>query len=95
MSCCSKRVEYYDPDKPVCDNQADFNVALRKAVLDARKQELKKAGNWVYVWVALWALFLIWAVMLAMKKEGKGKTVNLTLALVFSPAYVLAHYLGK
>ncbi len=88
-------MENYDPNKPVCDNQDDFNKAFRKAVKYNNKKANKKAQPWMIAYLVLWAIFLVWAVMLAMKvAPGPQRVMHLTFAFLFAPAYVLATYLG-
>lgn len=88
--------EYYDPNKPVCDNQSDFNHAFRKALKHNNKENLKKARPWMYVYMVLWLIFLVWALMLAIQvPAGPERVEHLVFALVFGPAYVLAYYLGS
>jgi len=87
--------EGYDPNSNVCTNQDDFNEAFRKALKYNDKENMKKAKPWVYVYVVLWVIFFIWAIMLAMQvPPGPERIEHLIFAIVFSPAYVLAYYLG-
>jgi hypothetical protein len=87
--------EYYDPSKPVCGNQSDFNMAFNKALKQNNKEAMKKAKAWVVVSLTVWLIFFIWALMLAMQlPQGSDKTVHLVFAMAFSPVYVLAHYAG-
>lgn len=80
----------------VCDNQDDFNVAFRKALKQNEKDDIKKAKGWIYVYLILWLVFLIWALMLAMQvSPGPNRVVHLFLALLFSPAYVVGSYLER
>lgn len=75
----------------VCDNQADFNKAFREAV----KNDMKKNKPWIYVSTVLLLIFLIWAVLLAMQvPKGSERVEHLLFAMLFSPVYVLAYYLG-
>ena len=79
----------------VCDTQDDFNVAFRKALKEENKDAMKKARPWVYVYMTLWLVFFVWALLLAMQVEsGPTRIFHLVLAMVFSPVYVLAYYLG-
>lgn len=86
--------EGYDPNSSVCDNQDDFNIAFRKAIKYTNKEDVKKMGNWVYVYVILWAIFFVWAIILAMKTRGNVRTIHLIFAIIASPVYVLAYYLN-
>lgn len=94
----SKRVHFaerYDPNSPVCQNQDDFNVALKNAIKYNSDQNMKKAKPWLIVYAVLWAIFLVWGIMLAMQITSPVERVeHLLFAIIFSPAYVLAYYLG-
>lgn len=86
--------EMYD-GKNVCNSQDDFNVAFNKAVKQNNKDAMKKAGPWVLVYSILYLVFFVWALMLAMQvPPGENRIVHLVFAMVFSPVYVLAHYIG-
>lgn len=88
-------MENYDPNKPVCDNQDDFNMAFRKAVKYTNKKNMKEAQPWLIVYAVLWLIFLFWGVMLAMKiPSGPERVEHIVFAIVFGPAYVLAYYLS-
>lgn len=87
--------ENYNPNAPVCDNQADFNQAFHEAVKYNRKKEMNKDKPWMYVYVVLWLIFFVWAIVIAMKvSTGNDRTIHLVFAILFAPAYVLAYYLG-
>lgn len=96
MPCSSRFVrERYDPNQPVCGNQADFNQALQAAVKYNNQQAVKQAGAWIWVYLVLYLVFFVWAVMLAIQvAAGPDRTMHLVFAVVFSPLYVLSHYLG-
>lgn len=78
----------------VCDNQTDFNDAFHQAVKYNDKQSVKDMKGWVWLYIAIFLVFFVWAIILAMKAPKDQRTVHLVLALVFSPAYVLAYYVG-
>lgn len=87
--------ENYDPNKPVCDNQGDYNQAFRNALTYNNKQNVKQAGPWLYVYLVLYIIFFVWGVLLAMRiPSGPERTLHVVLAIVFAPAYVLGYYLG-
>ena len=77
----------------VCDSQDDFNVAFRKAVKENIKQERKKMGSWVYVYLVVFFVFLVWALFLSMNSPS-DRVVNIVLAILFSPVYVIGYYLS-
>jgi len=82
-------------DENVCANQQVFNQALYDAVKYNQKEELKKERPWMYVYVILWMVFFVWAIVLAMRAPaGHERIEHLVFAMVFSPVYVLAYYLG-
>lgn len=79
----------------ICDSQDDFNSAFRKAVKYTNKENMKKAEPWMAISGVVLMIFLIWALMLAMKlPPGPQKTEHLLFAILFSPIYVLAYYLS-
>ncbi len=89
------RSKTYDPSKPVCDNQDDFNMAIRKAIRHNNKENIEKAKPWLYTYSVIWMIFLIWSVVLVMKMApNSDRVIHLVFAIVFSPAYVLSYYLG-
>ncbi len=84
------------PDTSVCANQEVFNDAVYHAVRHNRREEMKKARPWMYVYTVLWMVFFIWAIVLAMQvaPAGHERVEHLVFAMVFSPVYVLAYYVG-
>lgn len=88
-------VEQFNTDANVCDTQDKFNVAFDKALKQNNKDSMKKTKPWVYVYMTLWMIFFIWALVLAMQvHHGPNRIVHLVFAMAFSPLYVLAYYLG-
>jgi len=77
----------------LCDNQDNFNDAFYKALKDSRKRDNKKMASGVGIYMLIHLIFLFWGIMLALKQPKDQQIVHLTLAMVFSPAYVLAYYL--
>jgi hypothetical protein len=79
----------------VCNTQDTFNVAFDNALKQNNKDAVKKAKPWIYVYATLLMIFFIWALLLAMQvAPGPNKIVHLVFAMVFSPLYVIAYYLG-
>lgn len=78
----------------LCDNQDDFNDAFYKALKQSRKKDNKKMASGVGVYMLMHLMFLFWAIILALKQPKDQQIVHLTLAMVFSPVYVLAYYLN-
>lgn len=88
-------MENYDPNKPVCDNQDDFNQAFRKALKYNTKQNMKKAQPWIWIYMGLYLVFIIWALILAMRVPvGPARTMHVLFAFVGGPVYVLSYYLA-
>ena len=96
--CASKAgpcEERYSPDDPVCNNQADYNQAFRNALKYNYKQNIKESKPWIWVYMAMYLIFFVWALTLASKVQpGPYRTMHMMLALLFAPVYVLAHYIG-
>jgi glucose-6-phosphate-specific signal transduction histidine kinase len=87
------RREQYDPKMPVCNNQADFNMAVEKAI--DYNNDKSKHKKWYTLYLVIWIVFFVWGIMLAVKvSPGHERIEHLVLAMVFSPLYVLAYYMG-
>lgn len=82
----------------ICTNQQSFDKAVYKALKHANKKEERKLARKMAVplliYMIIHLMFLVWAVMIAMKQPEENRVVHLTLAIVFSPVYVLANYLN-
>ena len=82
----------------VCDDQATFNTAYAKAVnnYDNYMDKKKTPGQRIlYTMMAfLQLMFIIWAVILAMKMPGPNRPVNVTFAIITGPIYIIAYYLS-
>lgn len=82
-------------DGGVCSDQNTFNNAVYTALKDLDKEDMEKHKSWRTVHIIIWMVFFLWAVFLAMKvNNGPEKIEHLIFAMVFSPIYVLAYYLG-
>jgi hypothetical protein len=79
----------------VCDNQDDFNKSFYKAIKYSNKKTNKKIMTPLLIYVIVHTLFLFWGVLLAFKQDPSVRVVHITLAIIFSPAYVLAYYLNQ
>jgi succinate-acetate transporter protein len=77
----------------LCDNQDNFNDAFYKALKNSRKEDNKKMASGAGIYILIHLIFLFWGIMLALKQPKNQQVVHITLAMVFSPAYVLAHYI--
>lgn len=84
-------------DNSVCKDQTTFNSAVYHALRYSENHAYKKVSTVMKVVVALVVVVLIvWAVALAWRVSGANdRTIHLLLALVFSPAYIIAHYLNS
>lgn len=78
----------------LCDNQDNFNDAFYNALQNSRKKDDKKRLSGIAIYMLFHLIFLFWAIILALKQPKDQKIAHLTLAMVFSPAYVLAYYLN-
>lgn len=87
--------ERYDPSKPVCDNQDDFNIAVKKALKQKSEDDYNDSKTGIAVLSLLYFIFVIWALVLAMKlPSGSERTEHLIFAMFTGPVYVVAHYLN-
>jgi hypothetical protein len=87
-------IENYDEKANVCNNQDDYNTALRKAIDYNDKKNYKEARPWIKIYIILWAITFTWAVLIALKvKDPEHRVLHVAIASVFSPAYLIAHYL--
>ena len=78
----------------VCQNQDSFNKSFEKAVKYVEKQNQPK--KWVQIVIFLILLvFIVWALILAMKVSPSHRKLHLILALLFSPIYIISHYLSQ
>mgnify|MGYP003515370022 FL=1 len=78
----------------VCNTQDDFNVAFHKAIKQNNKDNEKKYKPWMYVYITVWMILFVWALILAMQvSPGANRIVHLVFAMVFSPVYVISYYL--
>ena len=81
----------------VCQNQQTFNDAVYEAVKDYDRKEEKKmrmSGALTFYFI-LHFIFLFLGVMYALESAPKDhRVLHLTMAIVFSPAYVVAHWLS-
>ena len=79
----------------LCDNQDKFNDAFYTALNNSKKKDLKKMSTGVGVYMVIHLIFLFWGIMLAVKQPSDQRVVHLVLAIIFSPAYVLAYYVNE
>jgi hypothetical protein len=79
----------------VCKDQQTFNESLYQAVEYSRKTSEKKMTGGVGTYLVIHTLFLVWGIVLAFKSQpANNRVMHITMAMVFSPAYVLAYYLN-
>ena len=93
---------YIDEDSPknnsVCDNQQNFNKAYSKAVDHYLNKSTKLTTGQRVVMSLLLILqiaFIIWGIILALKMPPANRPVNVTLAILTGPIYVIAYYLSN
>lgn len=86
--------ENYDPAEPVCQNQDDFNMAIRRAIRYNMDENAKLSVN-AQIALVLYVLLSVYAVVLASRVvEGPQRTLHLTLAMITGPVYVVGHLVG-
>ena len=82
----------------VCQNQSSFNTAYAKAVnnYDGYMKSKMPQGKKILVTLMglLQLLFIIWGVILALKMPEANRPVNVTLAILTGPLYVIAYYIS-
>lgn len=81
----------------VCQDQQTFNDAVYEAVQEYDKTENKKMrmSGVLTFYMILHFIFLFLGVMYALESAPKDhRVLHLTLAIMFSPAYVIAHWLS-
>lgn len=82
----------------VCENQSSFNTAYAKAVnnYDGYMKSKMSQGKRILVTLMglLQLLFIIWGVVLALKMPEANRPVNVTLAILTGPLYVIAYYIS-
>jgi hypothetical protein len=89
-----QNIDEYDEKKNVCNNQANYNVALRKAIDYNDRKNMIQAIPFIKLYIILWAITFTWAILLALKvSEPEHRVIHVTLAAIFSPAYLIGHYL--
>lgn len=78
----------------VCQNQDTFNQSLRQAIKYNEKQDRPKKLVQLIL-LAIYMIFIVWALLLASKvSDVEGRKLHFVLAMVFSPIYIIAYYLG-
>lgn len=78
----------------LCDDQDTYNNAFYKALKYSRKKEENKVMGSLCVYMIIHMVFLIWGIFLAFKQPLEQRVIHITLAIVFSPVYVLAYYMN-
>ena len=80
----------------VCKDQKTFNNSFKDAVDSYQQNEyddMSTTGKVIVVISSvLIIIFVIWAFILSRRTKG-DKVVNMVLAIVFAPAYVLSYYI--
>lgn len=79
-----------------CEDQKSFNKALRNAIEYNREKDMEEGQVAMWVLLALWLLLIVWAVnVVSDMPRGANRVLHGTAAIVASPAYLIAHYLGR
>lgn len=83
-------------EQNVCRNQQTFNRAFQKAVdnytIPAPSSQAYTAFGILCI---IYIIFLCWALVIAIKKKGPNKTLNILFAIILSPAYVLSDLISS
>ena len=79
----------------ICDTQDKFDQAFYNALTYSKKEENKKISTALKLYCVLHFLFILWGIYLALQTPKEQRVVNITLAIVFAPAYVLSYYLNQ
>ena len=86
----------------VCENQEKFSDAYYNAVKDAiktqkkiNKEEYEKHKGTYMGMCALYFFFSVYAVMLAMNTKCENRVLNIVIAFLFGPLYVLSQCMAQ
>ena len=86
------------PCDTVCKDQVTFNRALdtyQEEKENEMTEDLKKNRGAMIAVLIIMIIFIIWAVMLALKvKDPEHRTLHVFLALLTSPLYILSYVLS-
>ena len=74
-----------------CFNQQSFSNAFSKAVDD--KQKNSKMSTALIIYIVIHLMFSLVGIMFALKQPIENRTANITLAIIYGPAYVIAHFI--
>jgi ABC-type Na+ efflux pump permease subunit len=78
----------------VCKDNDSFKEAFKKAVEYTEEKADKPLAMTRIVSTLIYIILIVWAVILAMKVPEDRRLLHLVLGLVFSPLYIIAHYLN-
>jgi len=88
--------EDFERFRNVCRNQNSFNHAFQKAVdnytVPSPTKETKTAAGVLFL---IWLIFLVWALILAIKKKTPTQNLNIIFAVIFPPLYVLGDIISE
>ncbi len=84
----------------VCDTQEKFNIAFKNALDEYPNLKNEELSNSEKTWMTVivvfslifWFILILWAILLAVRVK-KQKPLNITVAAIFSPIYILSFYL--
>jgi len=78
----------------VCKNQNTFNRAFQRAVDDYKVPTPSTQAYTAFgILLLVYLVFLIWAVIIALRKEGPNQNLDILFAIIFSPFYVFSEIL--
>lgn len=79
----------------VCADQATYNAAFKKAVIDYEKNQCSSKGCKTSLMIVglIMLAFYVWAFLLAIQvKDKEHRVLHIVFALTTGPIYILAHY---
>lgn len=89
-----------DNSNNVCNNQKMFNEAFDKAIENRRNKyswdsmnSYQKVSSILFL--ILYFVLTAWAVMLALRVEGKTRVINVVAAFLFGPLYLISYFISK
>jgi hypothetical protein len=79
----------------VCENQKTFDAALENASEYVQKK--RSPDLWTQMlYLGVFTILIVYALLLASKvKDVHDKVLHFTLAILFSPVYIISHILSN
>ena len=76
------------------NNQREFTHAVEKANEDILRKQYRKYRKIVAPMTIVYLILVVWALTLAMQAPPQTRVLNITLAFVVPPLYIISHYLS-